>query len=74
MSQAQRVRKIRDLCGAMLSHAQTIRVQQVQATAEANWPDDLKAKADEAWSSLNRLSESVEAELAKLAAELHDAQ
>lgn len=70
MTRYERVRHIRDCCVSMLSHAKTIRIQQVQATIENNWPEHLRSNADEAWASLNRLSETVEAELAKLAAEL----
>jgi len=70
MTMYQRVMGLRDRCTAMLCHAQSIRIQQIQATHEAGWPRELKIRADEAWESLNRQSEAVEAELAKLAVEL----
>ncbi len=68
---AERLLAIRDKCASMLARAQDIRIQQVQATNEADWGHELRDRAEGSWRELNVLSESVEAELAKIAAELN---
>lgn len=47
------VQRLVGLLDDMLSNAQTLRIQQSQATSEAGWGKHLTEKADAAWQHLN---------------------
>lgn len=61
------LRRILAFAQRMAATAQSIRIQQVQATID--WEPHYKSIADKAWSEFNVASESLEAEVGKLLAE-----
>ena len=56
-------RAIENLLNKLLRDAQTLRIQQVQATSEAGWSKELRKKSDDAWDRINMVHEALTLEI-----------
>jgi len=68
-SKKQQIDRIRECCDGMLANAQAIRIQQVQATNEAEWSPGLTEISDDAWRLFNQFNRIANSVLDRLEAE-----